>query len=163
MDRTKTDTIIGIVGAVAIVFTLVGVFAYEYNNAPEDTDGGEDNMVENGPATDSNSGTVAASGSDTWEFEAGANAVSFTLSIDWTATAPGPVSDQAGSYTWQLQDPFGTIIAQSDSASSADVNDVAIDTVEPGTYTLTVSGRGGCSCSPLGYKLIDSQSPPVPG
>lgn len=31
----QSDTIIGIVGAVVLVAVMVGVFAYEYNNAPE--------------------------------------------------------------------------------------------------------------------------------
>ncbi len=32
----QSDTIIGIVGAVVLVAVMVGVFAYEYSNAPED-------------------------------------------------------------------------------------------------------------------------------
>ncbi len=32
----QSDTVIGIVGAVVLVAVMIGVFAYEYNNAPED-------------------------------------------------------------------------------------------------------------------------------
>lgn len=38
----QSDTIIGIVGAVVLVAVMVGVFAYEYNNAPEPGDAGPD-------------------------------------------------------------------------------------------------------------------------
>jgi hypothetical protein len=34
-----TDTVVGIVGAVALVAVMVGVFVYEYNNEPETADG----------------------------------------------------------------------------------------------------------------------------
>ncbi len=48
----QSDTIIGIVGAVVLVAVMVGVFAYEYSNAPEDA----------GPAIDpeSEEGKMAA-------------------------------------------------------------------------------------------------------
>ncbi len=42
----QSDTIIGIVGAVVLVAVMVGVFAYEYNNAPEPMDGDGGEMTE---------------------------------------------------------------------------------------------------------------------
>ena len=45
-----TDTVVGIVGAVVLAAVMVGVFAYEYNNAPEDlpggTGGGDDRLAQ---------------------------------------------------------------------------------------------------------------------
>lgn len=48
----QSDTVIGIVGAVVLVAVMVGVFAYEYNNAP-DTD------IDDGPDLSTDAGKMA--------------------------------------------------------------------------------------------------------
>lgn len=40
-----TDTVVGVVGALVLIAVMVGVFAYEYNQADEDPDGADDGRL----------------------------------------------------------------------------------------------------------------------
>lgn len=135
MTRTKTDTIIGIVGALAIVFTLIGVFAYEYNNVPDDGGNGGDGDPTQVPSQD-HSGDLAQDGSVDLNFTPSVGVTAMDVTITWTPTAPGPLGMLAGGFSYELRDPDGTVVESGSSTES-----VSFDVPQPvaGEYILSLS------------------------
>ncbi len=136
MDRTKTDTIIGIVGAVAIVFTLVGVFAYEYSNAPNSTDEGEENMAPP-KASDSDEGSLSADESASVSLIPDEGVRTMTITIDWTpAVEPAGPVDAGSAYSYTITDPDGV---QLDQGSLTTGHSFDVESPISGEYTVTIT------------------------
>lgn len=129
-----TDTIVGIVGAVVLVAVMGGVFAYEYNNVPDD--GGEemppiDHLMEEASGGSLNTQTPTA----TITLTPDEGVLTFHLQFDWTPTVPSTTGALAQvSYT--LKDPEGTTV-ESRSTTTGFTFDVP--DVFGGAYALTLS------------------------
>lgn len=135
MTRTKTDTIIGIAGAVAIVFTLIGVFAYEYNNIPDDGNGDGNGGSQQIPSQD-HSGTLGQDDSVDLNFTPSEGVTAMDVTITWTPAAPGPLGMVASGYEYVLSAPDGTVM---ESGSSTESISFIVPRPVAGEYILTLT------------------------
>ncbi len=132
-----SDTVVGIVGSVVLVAVMVGVFVYEYNNAPEPEETPDDGMT--GPTNmgDSASGALGPGGQNTFNFEFSPDegVTSIVLTIDWTAAAALPVGP-AGQYTYTLMDADGNELT---SSTTGDDASFTIDGEDASSQVYTLS------------------------
>ncbi len=134
MTRTTTDTIIGIAGAVAIVFTMIGVFAYEYNSVPDEDDADALNQI----PSQRHSGELEQGGSFAGNFTPSEGVTDMSIRIDWTPTAPADASVFA-TYEFELTDPDGIAI---DTGSRTTGTTINVPIPVAGEYILTITANG---------------------
>ena len=139
MDRTKTDTMIAITGAVALVFTVVGVFAYEYNTVHEDDS--MDEVVN--LLTEQYNGTLSSDSFFEDTFTPGPGVTGMDVRIDWSPTASAVLAPLAAcEYELLLSD--GSILDSGDCTTGAAFA-VPQPTASPYTIRIIVpaTGAGG--------------------
>lgn len=133
MTRTTTDTIVGIVGAIAIVFTLIGVFAYEYNNAPDDDTEEPTNQI----PSQQHSGSLAQGDSFDANFTPSEDVMGISIRIQWTPTAPAE-SGALATYSYELFDPEGNPI---DTGARTTGTTISVAVPVDGEYILTIAAE----------------------
>lgn len=133
-----SDTFVGIVGSIVLVSVMVGVFVYEYNNAPEveDPDPVVDPTLSESDSCDLQ---VASSAPCEALFAPDAGGVGIAFTVEHS-----PVNSQLigplVQYTVSVLDPEGSLVVQ--ETVEGDWNH-AISPVMEGHYTLRISLPAG--------------------